>query len=521
MQLVSFAAKDFRSIKSTPKLLLSRQVTVLLGPNNEGKSNVLRAFATAMRVLGRFTMYGNTGSAQGIRVPLAGSRIYDWKKDYPIGRQVAEPEGESVFNIEFELSPEEIAEFKSAVGSSLNGTLPVEISVGQQFAVFRVLKQGRGAASLSKKAHAISRFVGRKIEFHYIPAVRTSEQSSQVVDEIVERELRGLEADPNYVEAIKKVEQLQAPVLKRISASLGDTLRAFLPEVKGVNVQLSAERRYRAFRRSTELLVNDGTATDLSAKGDGVQSLAAISLIRHSVTASARSRSIVLAVEEPESHIHPGAMGRLRDVLNEIGSQHQVIVTTHNPVFVQRRDIAANVIVERQKARPAASLDEIRESLGVRIEDNLRHSEVALVVEGEDDRRALLSLLSYSSPSLRDALASNRLGIDSLGGGRNLSYKLTQLRMGLCDVHVLMDDDGVGREAVEKAVQQGLLDLARVTLTSCKNMPNAELEDWYDVQLYEQFVKSKYGNICDSEHFKVHRDKWSGRMEIAFRAGTF
>ena len=523
MQLISFSAHDFRSIKSTPKLLLSRQVTVLLGPNNEGKSNVLRGFATAMQVLSRFVLFTghlqrleNASKTFGIRIPMRQERIYDWKKDFPIALQATRPTGSSKFVVEFELTPQEIVEFKENVGSNLNGTLPVEISAGPAFAEFRVLKQGRGAQALSRKASQIARFIGRKLDFHYIPAVRTSEQALKVVDEIVEKELRSLEGDSDYVQAIKRVEQLQAPVLKRISENLGNTLRAFLPDVTGVDVRLSAARRYAAFRRSTELLVNDGTATDLSAKGDGVQSLAAISLIRHAVRATALGRSIVLAVEEPESHIHPGAMTRLRDVLDEIASQHQVIITTHNPIFVQKREIPANIIVERQKARPAVSLDEIRESLGVRIEDNLRHSEVALIVEGEEDRIAMSSLIAHHSPILKEALHNNRLGIDTLGGGRNLCYKLTQLRMGICDVHVLLDDDDVGRESVEKAIDQSLLELARVTLTRCKDMKDAELEDWYDSSIYEQLIKNKYGDIINSVHYKQHRAKWSCRIEHTF-----
>ena len=47
MQLVSFSVTNYRSITAAYKLSV-RQSTVLIGPNNEGKSNVLRALVTAL-----------------------------------------------------------------------------------------------------------------------------------------------------------------------------------------------------------------------------------------------------------------------------------------------------------------------------------------------------------------------------------------------------------------------------------------------------------------------------------------
>jgi putative ATP-dependent endonuclease of the OLD family len=56
------------------------------------------------------------------------------------------------------------------------------------------------------------------------------------------------------------------------------------------------------------MVVDDGTATDLQLKGDGVQSLAAISLIRHVSEERSGERELVLAIEEPEAHLRPRAV---------------------------------------------------------------------------------------------------------------------------------------------------------------------------------------------------------------------
>ena len=521
MQLVTFSAKNFRSIKATPKIELSEWTTVFLGPNNEGKSNLLRAFAAAMKVVERLRRPAissrpvKSSDDYALRVALPPS-IYSWKKDYPIGLQEKNPDGESEFVLEFQLTDSEIEDFYATVGSRLNGTLPVGISLSRRSAAIRILKPGRGGKALSKKARQIAIFIGRKIDFHYIPAIRTSQHALEVVDDIVESELYQLESNQNYLDAIKLVEELQEPVLERISTNLHSTLQKFLHDVKSVEVRLSSSRRQRAFRRSTELIVDDGTATNLSAKGDGVQSLAAISLIRHSFTSASGKRNLILAIEEPESHIHPGAMHRLKEVLDEVSEQHQVLLTTHNPIFVERGDISANILVEKQKAKPAASIDEVRASLGVEIQDNLRSSQYVLLVEGEEDKVAIEALLKHHSPEIAAALKNHSLAIDTLGGSTNLTYKLTQLRMSLCEVYVLLDDDKAGRDSLNKAVEQDVVTLAQATLTTCKNMKDAEFEDWLDPELYRSYLEQNFGKILDSKHYKAHKSKWSDRLAQTF-----
>jgi hypothetical protein len=239
---------------------------------------------------------------------------YDWSKDYPISLQQRNPNGESVFNLEFELVETELEDFASEVKSTLNGTLPIQLSLGSKEPGFKVPKQGKGGPALSKKAEAISQFVAKRIEINYIPAVRTAESAHRVVSEIVDRELSAVEGDTVYKGALAEVAKIQAPVLEKISNSIQQTLSEFLPNVKKVRVAISQEDRYRALRRSCEIVVDDGTPTQLARKGDGVQSLAALSLMRHTSVVGKPGRQMILAIEEPESHLHPSAIHQLRGV---------------------------------------------------------------------------------------------------------------------------------------------------------------------------------------------------------------
>jgi hypothetical protein len=128
----------------------------------------------------------------------------------------------------------------------------------------------------------------------------------------------------------------------------------------------------------------------------------------------------------------------------------------------------------------------------------------------------LLKILSSMSPKLRAAISNNRLGIDTLGGGANLCYKLSQLRLSLCKVYCFLDNDDCGRESADKAIEQELIKFDNVSYARKKRMNNSEMEDCYNLELYKEKLQDKYGPIFDSEYYKEHKDIWSNRVKHSF-----
>lgn len=519
MKLVGFSIKNYRSIRSAEKLRLG-DLTVLIGPNNEGKSNILRGLVAGMLILQR--------GARGSRMPARGAsgrvlspaemrrNFYDWERDYPVGLQERNPNGTTTLDFEFELTPTEVEEFKSEVGSSLNGSLPIRVSIGRQKVAFKVTKRGRGSAALTAKQELITSFIGSRLDLRNIPAIRTARSAVSLVEEMVAASLRSLEDSDEYRSAVEVIETLQKPALDDIAETIGDMLATFLPDVE--SVQIEAQDRYSALRRDIQVIVDDGTATALEHKGDGVQSLAAISLIHNVSQRSAGDAELVLAVEEPEAHLHPKAIHQLRGVLQEIASKQQVILTTHSPLLVNRSDIGSNIIVDRSKARKAKSLREIREVLGIRVADNLSSAELVLVVEGSDDAVALRALLAKASDTLGRALDDGQIAIDDTHGAGNLSYKLSLLRDQLCTTHVFLDHDAAGIGAAKKAELNGLLEPADRTFATSVGMKESELEDLYSIDSYATLLKSRWGVSVGSKSFKNRRKKWTQRVEAAFLA---
>jgi len=281
---------NYRSLTAAHKLPLSA-ATILLGQNNEGKSNLLAALAAAMTIV---SALAQRRLVQG-RLRIHGmTEVYVWERDYPISLQEQYPTGESVFRLEFKLSDPERDEFWTEVKSSLNENLPIEIRLGRGDPAFRVVKKGPGAVALNRKAQHIANFIGKRVEFTYIPAVRTATAAIEVVRDMVERELGLLERDDAYRKLVQQVAEAQKPMLTAISKRIGSALKDFLPQIKSVQVKASEASRYRALRRAVDIIVDDGTATSLDRKGDGVQSLAAISLLR-GVSTSGRNLILALA----------------------------------------------------------------------------------------------------------------------------------------------------------------------------------------------------------------------------------
>jgi len=514
MRLVSFTVENYRSITKARRIGLGSS-TVLIGPNNEGKSNILRALVTAMQILTQERLIA-VGAKGMLRFPGM-RRIYEWERDYPVHLQDKNPEGNSVLLLEFELDEAEIQEFRQEIGSNLNGTLPLRIHVGGQKLTVSVAKKGPGAKTLSSKSAKIADFVSQRLQFEYIPAIRTATSARDVVDGLVERELQPIEQDPAFSAALEQIAGLQQPVLDRLSKSIQATLVQFLPAVQHVKVEIESEQRYRALRRSCRIVINDGTPTELQYKGDGVQSLAALAIMRHASDRGAGDRNLIIAVEEPESHLHPSAIHELRRVLNELTERHQVVVSTHCPLFVDRTTVASNIIVNKRQARPARNVREIREILGTRASDNLLHAELVLLVEGEDDRIAVAALLAHCSSRLRSALEEGILALDTLAGANNLAYKVSLLRNALCLCHCFLDDDSAAREAFARCRDERILTPAEVAFATSEGRKDAEIEDMYDPSIYAQMIQNGYRVSLDSAKFRSNK-KWSRRMYETFKS---
>ncbi len=524
MKLSSIQIEKYRSIISTEQLKLDDKLTVIVGPNNEGKSNVLRAIVLALGVLQNFRLVrkqpeeGKNEIKYSFRLPLESYKSYksyNWEEDFPIQLQTKEPEGETVLKIVFELTNQERAWFKNSCGSSINGDLPIEIRMSNNkgIASIKVKKQGKGAESYEKNTPKIAAFVNKHFKFEYIPAIRTEKDSLDVVQKIIDEELSSLQNQEEYKNALKTIDAFQKPIFDRISNDLQKNLKTLLPSVKKVKISSPQNGRYISRFRSPEFTIDDGAATALAAKGDGIKSLVAISLIR-STHIGKNSGSLVVAIEEPESHLHPSAARELAKILGEMSQEHQVIITTHSPLLVSKADISSNLIVSASKARPANSIKEIRSCLGIEISDNLSSAEYVILVEGTKDIRILKSLFLISN--LKKEISEGRLAFDDLNGASNIAYKISSLSQLITTPIILLDDDQAGRSAQKKA--EGTIPSKFIFSWNRpkKDYDASEIENFINPLIYWDEIQSEFAVTLDLVEFKKSRTSWTETMKGLF-----
>ncbi|WP_195764027.1 ATP-dependent nuclease [Pseudoduganella rivuli] len=512
MRLVSFSVDNYRSITKTENIPTS-DFTVLIGQNNEGKSNLLSALVTAMKIIG---LHAQGESDEG---DISNERPYLWTRDFPLHLQKSKSKKLTEFRVEFLLIESEIEEFKSEIGVSLNGYLPISVTVDKDNeATFRVVKSGKNMASLEKKSAKIADFIGRRLAINYIPTIRTEEQSSQIIQRMLSREMAKLDDDKDYKKCIELINKKQAEILKNLSKNLTSSVNAFLPQVKSIEITSKPGAQSRAIRNVPTIFVDDGTRTNIRRKGDGIKSVIALSLFQQ---IDARDGMFtILAIEEPESHLHPGAIHSLRDILQNMSSEKQIFVTTHCPSLVNRDDIESNIIVRANRAQAAKKLSEIREVLGVVPADNLVNASLALLVEGADDKIILDAYFKKNSPVIQTAIRNGSLIIDPAGGASKIPYKASLVTSEICSVHVFLDGDAEGILARDKALEQGTVKIAQTNMVSIKGMPHAEFEDMLDVGSYINEFIDEYGIDLRRTEFKDTKKKWSDRVRSCFEAAT-
>lgn len=515
MKLISFSVTNFRSITKAYKIPLS-DMSILIGKNNEGKSNLLKALDLVLRILrkhaenGRFEI--NNSFFRRIE-----TNSYDWKRDFPISLQSRKSNWFSIFRLEFDLLQEEIVEFKEKLGSNLNGNLLIQVKLGKERKpIISVVKQGKGSKMLNLKSVKIAKYITDRVHFNYIPTIRTDEQSMKIVSDIAFRKFEKLRQNKEYVEALRIIADLQKPILNSLSDKIKTSLVGLLPKIKDVSIELNdLHQRHFFMRNELDIMIDDGNKTSLKSKGDGVKSLAAMALLKD----MSFDEGIVslVAIEEPESHLHPEAIHILKDTIYALSKTSQVIISTHNPLFVDRENVTSNIIVDSGKAVAAKKIKQIRDVLGIRASDNLQNANYVLLVEGVHDVNSLKVILPMLSPKIAKYLKNNLFVIQEIGGTGNLSYKLSLLQSTLCVYHVFLDNDKSAKESFGKVSKLDNLEIKDVNFTNCLGMKESEFEDVLDVSVYKDSIESKYGVNLDVKEFNNKR-KWSERMKNVFEA---
>jgi predicted ATPase len=157
-------------------------------------------------------------------------------------------------------------------------------------------------------------------------------------------------------------------------------LQRVVPDVEGFSVTeagsyLVTKLHHRAIKSS-----GTGPVFDLAQESDGT--LRMLGILTALYQEPPRS---LLAIEEPEWAVHPGAVSLLSDVLREASLRSQVIVTTHSPDLIADMPADALVVVDKENGVTLAG--PISEQQRQAINDKLFNAGELVRMEGQLRRR--------------------------------------------------------------------------------------------------------------------------------------
>lgn len=182
---------------------------------------------------------------------------------------------------------------------------------------------------------------------------------------------------------------------------------------------------------------------------------------------------------------------------------------------MSRSDVSGNVIILQNRAVQAGSLGQIRDILGVRIEDNLQSASVALLVEGLSDKRIIQTLLARESPVIQSALTDGALRIEITSGANNIAYQFRHFYDSVCRVHVLLDADNAGRKALEALEKEHGFSHLDATMVTVVGMNDSEVEDLIDEAFLGPDILARF-NVALNPACTHPQKKFKLRMQDYF-----
>lgn len=517
MQLSYFSVNYYRSITEAYKLNLS-DLTVLLGKNNTGKTNIIRAIDLGMNIL------RNAGRMSRRSSYYISPRIYNWREDFPVSLQTSKKlkNKSTKIRMDFELSTDDINDFHKQTQSSINGNLSIYIEIDANNRIsITVPKKGKNARAMTEKLYVISRFICMRFGVQYIKAIRSEEDAYNSIYRLLDDELMNIN-DSEYIDALRLINETQNNYLAALSKKIQASLNTFLPQISNVELykEMGSPRGYLDSDSSNDIHIDidDGTLTSLSNKGDGVKSLITIAMLSQLSTRGQR----LIIVDEPENHLHPEAIHYIDSVLQSLSENHQVLISTHSPIFVNRNHISSNLIVKDGEVKKAKNLSEIRDTLGIVCSDNLSDCDYIVLVEGDSDKEILQKAICEDA-ELEALMKNKKIMVKSMSGTHNIKAVNYSLQMLCCQYLYVLDYDSAGRTAAAVLNNELKLPEKQIKYFMKPNKRDTELEDLYNPAVYKDYLLSEQIDINNSI-FKNQSRKWSDKIAEIYEktaAGVF
>ena len=204
----------------------------------------------------------------------------------------------------------------------------------------------------------------KNLDFLYIPAFRDF-NNTKITEDVFEK-IFDKTSVVRKNRIVKSLDDLKDEINKNIIEEFKETFNSLIDfDFFG---RLSFDLRFNEdnkiliqnILKTYKPLLTDGVQTGVDEKGSGLQSFIIIWLYNYLATLS--DKNLILAIEEPESHLHPTSQKNLMKGIAKIfkSQKNQIILSTHSPFLVDSANFT-DVIYVRSANDGDGKVSEIRQ----------------------------------------------------------------------------------------------------------------------------------------------------------------
>jgi predicted ATP-dependent endonuclease of OLD family len=496
MKLKKIVLNGFRSVKLEETLFIDDRVTILIGANDHGKSNLLSAIKclndnSPIRPEDR-NWDSNSDSAVEIKWYFEPS-TEDLEKLGKLGRKIivekppAPPAPATETQPEAEASPTEasattpptppaetsaitqpapVAEKQTPTITRL--PVPPRLELGLEVGRPGEIVFSRNLASNKVTVVSVPVQVGISSEPQVLslrPQVELFESpSGNVLDQVNAQQLETPELE--FMQGIFRLAGLwdhRKTIFKQdeTTSKLLDGASAELTKILNDRWNQGKELKWKLKHTGTNgdhitIEIEDpaiqGRYTRPSLRSSGFRTYFLLSMIIYARTHNKPSNSNIYLFDEPGTYLHPSAQLDLQRSFETIADGAQIVYTTHSLFLVSKNYPERNRVIS--KAKLGTKIDQkpftknwksVRESLGILLSNNFLIADKTLLVEGPSDIIYILDAVRKLKASGNIDVDLNDLSIVDAGDSQNyLAMAKLMLSEGRYIV-ALLDGDGAGR----------------------------------------------------------------------------